>query len=160
MRSGKHALVIFSNRISTGDLCISPAVFVLDEGDTVAAYIKESAHRMLSNNALTSCARFIGECHQKMPGNHYLWVVSLPVTWSAARHELWDALREHRALFQNGIYLVNLTQGRVFHYKWDDSEELNSEPEIIGSFIIRIPEDPDEQNQDGGDAGKIEVAAG
>ncbi|NQU44745.1 hypothetical protein HQ520_15760 [bacterium] len=140
MRQKCDALVIFEGRLSTGDITISPAVYLYADGRDAARLIQESAPRLLANNPFASCARFIGECHDRIPGNHYLWVTSLFKSQLVSRDELWASLQEFGSFPENGLYLVSLPDGEVYHYSWEDASASIRGPALVNTFAIQVPD--------------------
>jgi hypothetical protein len=116
---GDRAIVIFH---SPKDHSVSPAVYLHSHAGLLLNLLEGALPRMRTGDAGYSCARFIGICHDEIPGNASLGVYNVPGTAAdaAERHKPAEYDRLMAAARRidygdRGVFLVDVDRWRVEH---------------------------------------------
>ena len=96
---GDRALIIFRDSHE-----YSPTVYLHWKGGEVGELLTKAAPRMRGGDASYACARFVGVCHENMPGGYSLGLFNTPEDGRPRSHG--DA----------GVFVVNVTSGEVETY--------------------------------------------
>src|SRR5687768_9705152 len=115
---GDQARIIFH---STSRLIVSPMVYLHLHGGLALSLIDAALPRMRTKDAGYSCARFIGTCHEGMPGNTGLGVDNVPDVGAAADESPKDAYRRRMDYLKGvawevrGLFIVDVDRWRIRH---------------------------------------------
>lgn len=116
---GDRAIVIFH---SPTDHSVSPAVYLHSHAGLLLNFLENALPRMRTGDPAYSCARFIGICHDEIPGNASLGVYNVPGTAAdaAERHKPAEYDRLMAAARRidfgdRGVFLVDVDRWRVEH---------------------------------------------
>jgi hypothetical protein len=113
---GDCAVIVFHSPRSQS---VSPAVYLHHHGACILALLETALPTLRTGDASYSCARFVGHCHQHIPGVTGLGVDNLPARrtpdpTAPAYPHLLDAARnfDHG---QRGVFLVDVDAWTVTH---------------------------------------------
>jgi hypothetical protein len=113
---GDCAIIVFHSPKSQA---VSPAVYLHHHGSCVVALVATALPTLRSGDASYSCARFIGHCHQHIPGVTGLGVYNIrPTNFSGGANNSYAQLLEAARTFdygERGIFFVDVDAWTITH---------------------------------------------
>lgn len=109
---GDRAVVVFR---SAEDY--SPGIYLHWDGYRVAELLEAATPRLRQGDAPYSAARFCGACHEHIPGNLSLGLLSPPVVAEGAVRPDFSFYGYGHG--DEGVFVVDVATFVVEHYDWD-----------------------------------------
>ena len=117
---GDCAIIIFHSKKQSE---VSPAVYLHSHGGCVLVLLETALEHMRSSDPAYCCARFIGRCHEVIPGKTGMGVMNLPgvadevkLRHKPAEYERMMVAAKEFDYGGRGIFLVDVDGWRIEHF--------------------------------------------